>query len=123
MWPAVAMGAMVGAGLRYGVSRWLPLEPGEIPWATLWVNVAGSLLLGAIAGQALAPARHERTRALLGTGFCGALTTFSTFAVELAELGRAGDATTLAAYALMSVVFGLGAARAGLQLGRAVVVK
>lgn len=70
----VALGAAVGAPLRWLVGR---LVPG--PRGTLVVNVLGSALLGASLG--LGPSSY----ALVGTGFCGALTTFSTFAVEAVE--------------------------------------
>ena len=70
----VALGAAAGAPLRYLVSLWLPG-----PRATLLVNVAGSAVLGALVHPSPGVA------ALVGTGFCGALTTFSTFAVEVAQ--------------------------------------
>ena len=70
----VALGAAVGAALRFSVSRALPG-----PRGTLAVNAAGSLLLGLVAGL---PAGAG---ALLGTGFCGAFTTLSTFAVEAVD--------------------------------------
>ena len=70
----VALGALVGAPLRFAVSRLLPGERG-----TLAVNVAGSFVLGTLVGSS------GSTYALLGTGFCGALTTFSTFALEAVD--------------------------------------
>lgn len=70
----VVLGAAIGAPLRFLVARWLPGLR-----ATLVVNVAGSALLGALAHP------DASTAALVGVGFCGALTTYSTFAVEVAQ--------------------------------------
>jgi CrcB protein len=70
----VALGASVGAPLRFLVAQAIPG-----PRATLLVNVVGSALLGALAQPSAS------TYALVGVGFCGALTTFSTFAVEAAQ--------------------------------------
>jgi len=70
----VALGAAVGAPLRFLVAQWLPGLR-----ATLLVNVAGSAVLGALVHPGAS------TLALVGTGFCGALTTFSAFAVEVAQ--------------------------------------
>lgn len=76
----VVLGAAVGAPLRHLVHRALRGSP----WGTFAVNVAGSALLGALAGAAVSPAML----ALLGTGFCGALSTYSTFGAETVELAR-----------------------------------
>ena len=95
----VALGAAVGAPARLLVSRAVPG-----PRGTLVVNVVGSLLLGLVA--AAAPASY----ALVGVGFCGALTTFSTFALETVE--GAGWR-----YVALSTVLCLAAAAGGLALG------
>ncbi len=103
---AVFIGGVVGALARTGVAEALPPEPGHWPWATLLVNVAGAFVLGAVA------ARGYR-RALLGQGFCGALTTFSAFQLELLHMLDA-DRTGLAlAYAAVSLALGLAAAELG----------
>ncbi len=76
----VALGAAVGAPLRLlAAHRW----DGRWPHGTLAVNLAGSLLLGALVGAAVG----GHALALLGTGFCGALTTYSSFAVQSVTLG------------------------------------
>jgi fluoride exporter len=102
----VVLGGAVGAVVRYAVSRWL--DRGGVPWGTFAVNALGSFVLGVVLGAA-----DPATAALVGTGFCGALTTYSTFALQLVEL----PARRAAAYALGSVATGLVAAAAGLALG------
>ncbi|GAA1041394.1 hypothetical protein GCM10009557_65040 [Virgisporangium ochraceum] len=107
----VALGAAVGAPTRYLVDRWLRVRVGAgFPWGTLLVNVAGSFLLGFLVSL---PA--DRSAAvLLGTGFCGALTTYSTFSYETLRLPRARALT----YVLASVALGVAAAAAGAALAQ-----
>ena len=76
----VALGAAVGAPLRFVTAH---LLDGRLPWGTMLVNVAGSFVLGGVSGLALGP----EGAALLGTGFCGALTTYSAFAVQTHDHG------------------------------------
>ncbi len=76
----VALGAAVGAPLRYLLGHWLD---DRLPWGTILVNLLGSFLLGLFSGLALG----GDEMALLGTGFCGALTTYSAFAVHTHDLG------------------------------------
>ena len=84
----VALGAAIGAPLRYLTDRAIQARQGTtFPWGTFTVNVAGSLLLGYLVGLPVAP----WMAALLGTGFCGALTTYSTFSYETLRLVREGD--------------------------------
>ena len=82
----VALGAAVGAPIRFVCGR---LLDGRLHWGTLAVNLGGSLLLGALTGAGV-PAQGM---ALLGAGFCGGLTTYSSFAVQSIEAGpRRGPA-------------------------------
>ena len=99
-------GGIAGALARAGVVEALPHDPGHWPWATLLVNVAGALVLGAVAARG-------RQRALLGQGFCGALTTFSTLQLELLQMLDAGRAGLALAYAAASLAAGLAAAELG----------
>ena len=105
----VALGAAVGAPLRWWVSTRLDRD-GRTPWGTLAVNVAGSLVLGLLSGSAA----DGDAVALLGTGFCGGLTTYSAFAVQAAARGRAG-----AAYAALTVVGSLAACALGFWVAQA----
>lgn len=104
-----AVGVLARAALLAPVA-----DPGVLPWATLAVNVMGSLLLGLVVG--LLDGRRPRLRAFLGTGVLGGFTTYSAFAVETAVwLTTPLLAVGLAA---ASVVAGVAAAMAGLALGR-----
>jgi fluoride exporter len=99
---AVALGGAAGAAVRWAVVT--SLEVGAFPWPVLSVNVAGSLLLGIV----LAAEWNRPTVRLLlhdgaGVGFCGGLTTFSTFAVEVVELVRADEHAIAVAYTAASL--------------------
>jgi fluoride exporter len=97
-------GGCAGALARTGLLELAPTHAGRWPWVTFGVNVAGSLLLGWIATHR-SPA--SRARALIGTGFCGALTTFSTMQLELLEMLDAERIGVAVLYAGGSVVAGL----------------
>jgi CrcB protein len=109
---AVAAGAIAGAGLRWAVvTRW---SSGRFPWPVFVVNIGGALLLGVLMAEEWA---HPRARLLLhdvgGIGFCGSLTTFSTFAVEVVDLTRDGHGTTAAVYVAASVLASVAAVVVG----------
>lgn len=118
----IAAGGAAGTVLRAAIDQALPVTGSGFPWATLAVNTAGSLIIGLVVVAALeraAPTRYVRP--LLGTGFCGGLTTFSTFAVETDRLVKAGSAGMAAAYVVSSVAAGLVAVAAGAGLARSVI--
>ncbi|WP_243708834.1 CrcB family protein [Actinomadura sp. GC306] len=109
----VAAGAAVGAPLRYLVDRVVQARHnGPFPWGTLTVNVAGSGLLGLLAAL---PAGQGLT-ALAGFGFCGALTTYSTFGYETLRLVEDGVRLQAVLNAGISITAGLGAAYCGMAL-------
>lgn len=105
---AVFAGGTVGALGRAGLDRLLPVDAGSWPWSTFTVNVAGTILLAYFATrlqERLPPSTFRRP--LLGTGLCGALTTFSTLQVELVRLARDGDAALAAGYVAATLGAGL----------------
>ena len=115
-WLLVAAGGAAGAVARFGVARWAAERwAGPFPWGTFAVNVAGSLALGLLLGATAPDAWRART--LLGVGFCGGLTTFSTFGYEAAALLQARDHATALAYVAASLAAALLAVFAGLALG------
>jgi CrcB protein len=119
-WLLVAVGAMVGAPLRYLTDRAVQKRHDTVfPWGTFTVNVAGCLVLGLLSGAAAAGAASPHVQLLLGTGLCGALTTYSTFSYETLRLAENGARFFAAANVVASVVAGLGAAFAGAALAEA----
>lgn len=114
---AIFLGGMLGALLRAGLAEALP-DPGVgWPWATFAVNVVGAALLGY--WFTVLPHTQYR-RPLLTTGFCGALTTFSTVQVELVEMIDAGRLPLACLYLVASIVAGLVGAQAATAVGRRV---
>lgn len=116
----VAVGAAVGAPARYTtdvlITRW---TGGRLPLGTLAVNVVGCFLLGLLTGLGLHHGLSPRWRALAGTGFCGALTTYSAFSQESVGLLRGGRPWAAAITLLGSTALGIAAAAAGLGLALA----
>ncbi|MFH8368844.1 fluoride efflux transporter CrcB [Streptomyces sp. NPDC018031] len=119
-WLLVVLGGMAGAPLRYLADRAVQRRHDSVfPWGTFVVNVAGSLVLGLVTGAVAAGAASSRVQLLLGSGLCGALTTYSTFSYETLRLAESGARVFAAANVLGSVLAGLGAAFAGTELARA----
>ncbi|WP_329146539.1 CrcB family protein [Streptomyces sp. NBC_01456] len=113
-WLLVVAGAMVGAPLRFLTDRAVQSRHDTVfPWGTFAVNVAGSLILGALTGAAVSGAASSYLQLLLGTGLCGALTTYSTFSYETLRLAVDGARGLAAANVAASVLAGLVAAFAG----------
>lgn len=110
---AIFAGGVVGAVARAGLVRAFPWPGHGWPWVTFSVNLVGTLLLGYFVTrlqERLPPSTFRRP--MLATGFCGALTTFSTVQIELIKLARHGEVAVAAAYLLASV----GAALVGMYL-------
>ncbi len=106
----VALGGAIGASLRYLVVLWMAgtAGRGEFPWGTLTVNLVGTAILALLTALVLSGREvATETQLLVGTGFCGALTTFSTVAVELVMLVRAGATMHAITYAATSVLASL----------------
>lgn len=118
-WLLVALGAMVGAPLRYVTDRAVQTRhDSDFPWGTFVVNASGSLLLGVLTGMAGAGALGSEGTALLATGLCGALTTYSTFSYETLRLAERGQRFLAVANVAASVLVGLGAVFLGLTVAR-----
>ncbi|WP_405898637.1 fluoride efflux transporter CrcB [Streptomyces sp. NBC_00727] len=119
-WLLVIAGAAVGAPLRYLTDRAVQSRHDTVfPWGTFTVNMAGCLILGLLTGAVAAGAASSHLQLLLGTGLCGALTTYSTFSYETLRLAEDGAGSYAAANVVASVVLGLGAAFAGVELAGA----
>jgi fluoride exporter len=119
---AIALGGAVGGYVRVGASL-LPGtgSSGSWPWITFAVNIAGAFVLALTVSLLHVRGRlTSRWRLLVGVGFCGALTTFSTLQLELFRMLRAGNDGLAAGYLAASVAAGLAAVAAGLMLGRRV---
>lgn len=104
----VLVGGAVGAPVRYltdlYVRQWLGAA---FPWGTLAVNVVGAFVLGLVAGASAAAGLPQWTLTLVGTGFCGALTTFSTFSFETVRLAEDGHWRSACLNVLGSLAGGL----------------
>ena len=113
---AVAAGSATGGVARYLMTGALQSGTrGAFPIGTLAVNILGSFILGAVARYAVMnPGFSPELRVLLGAGFCGGFTTFSTFSVETLELMQAGDYPRALGYVGVSVVASLAAAAMGM---------
>ena len=114
----VIAGGLVGAPARYLTDLVVQSRhSSRLPWGTLSVNVAGSLILGMVAGLVSADHAPAWVLTLVGTGFCGALTTFSTFSFETFRLLDERLWWTAVANVTGSVAAGLGAVALGFWLG------
>lgn len=119
-WLLVALGAAIGAPLRFLTDRAVQTRHDSVfPWGTLAVNVVGCLVLGVLTGAVTAGAASSHVQLFLGTGLCGALTTYSTFSYETLRLVEDGAKFYAAVNVIIGVVAGLGAVFAGVLFGEA----
>jgi fluoride exporter len=120
----IAIGGMLGAAARFKVTEALPTKHGHFPWATFWINLSGSFLLGfllVVLLERFPAARHVRL--FMATGILGAFTTMSTFAVETALLVKDDHAVTALLYGGGSLAAGLCLAYVGVNIARLTVVR
>lgn len=114
----VFLGGGAGSALRFLISKSLN-QATILPLGTLFVNVAGSLLIGIILGmgyrQQVLSTNHIL---LLATGFCGGFTTFSAFAYENQFFLKSGDLMSFGLYTISSIILGIGAVFGGIYLAR-----
>jgi fluoride exporter len=116
-WVAFVAAAAVGAPLRYLLDGLVgDRVGGAFPWGTFVINASGSLLLGVLTGLALYHGFPKTSKVVLGTGFCGAYTTFSAFTFESVRLVEEGAIATAVRNVLGTVVVCAGAAALGLAL-------
>jgi CrcB protein len=120
----VVAGAAVGAPLRYLTDRAVQSRHDTVfPWGTFVVNVIGSLILGLVTGavgSVSTVGASPETRLAVGTGFCGALTTYSTFSYETLRLLEDKARLLAAANVVAGIVAGLLSAFAGVALSRTI---
>ncbi|MCW2498006.1 fluoride efflux transporter CrcB [Jatrophihabitans sp.] len=108
----VALGAAVGAPARYLADRAVQARHASlVPWGTFTVNMAAALVLGILTG--VGSSASAAALALLGTGFCGSLSTYSTFSFETMRLVDLHQARSAAGYAALTVVTGCSLAALG----------
>jgi CrcB protein len=119
---AVALGGALGTVVRYELALAEPVGGGQFPWATFTANLVGSFVLG-IAVVALADGRRGDVvaRPFAAVGFCGGLTTFSTWMVESVLLTRDGEGGTALLYLVVSLVTGIAVVVLGMVFARKVV--
>ncbi|GAA3840588.1 fluoride efflux transporter CrcB [Streptomyces chiangmaiensis] len=120
-WLLVIAGALVAAPMRYLTDRTVQSRHDTVfPWGTFTVNVVGCFILGLITGAVLAGGISSNVQLLIGTGLCGALTTYSTLSYETLRLAEEGARFFAAANAVASIVAGLGAAFTGAALAQSI---
>jgi CrcB protein len=116
----LVVGGAVGAMARYLLGGAIHKRTnGPFPLSTFVINVTGSLVLGVVTGAVLYSGLANMVKIWVGTGFCGAFTTFSTFTFESVALVERGAVTVALRYALLSLLVATTAAAAGLALGAA----
>ncbi len=118
----VVAGAFVGAPLRYLTDLFIQSRHRSVmPWGTFTVNVTGSLVLGAVMGATSAAGWPPWVVTVVGTGFCGALTTFSTFGFENVRLVEDGAVLEALANVVLSLLAGVVAVFGGWATATALV--
>ena len=118
VWVGLVVAGSIGAPTRFLLDGFVQDHTsGAFPWGTFAINMTGSLALGLLTGAALYHAFPSTPKIILGAGFCGAYTTFSTWTFETVRLLEEGALREAFLNAVMSLLIGVGAAGAGLALG------
>jgi CrcB protein len=120
---AVLVGGCAGGAARFAIVRAWPTGSSGFPWSTLVVNLSGAAALGVLVVVAGSVWRSRYARPLVGTGFCGAFTTFSAVVVDADRLLARGEAGVAVGYLAASFFGGLALAVAGVVLARALVAR
>jgi CrcB protein len=119
-WLLVALGGAIGAPLRYLTDRAVQKRHDTVfPWGTFAANVSGCLVLGLVTGAVAAGAASSQAQLFMGTGLCGALTTYSTFSYETLRLVEDGARFYAGINVIASLVAGLGAVFIGIAFAQA----
>ncbi|MEV0965864.1 fluoride efflux transporter CrcB [Streptomyces sp. NPDC049910] len=114
----VGVAAALGAVARYVLDQYMQyLRPGAFPRGTWLINITGSFVLGLVVGLGARHGLPEQVLTIVGAGFCGAYTTFSTFSYELVRLCEQGQAGKSLLYGASSLAVGLSAVAAGFAVG------
>lgn len=114
----VGAATAVGAVARYVLDQYVQYRnPGLFPRGIWLVNITGSFVLGLLVGLGARHGLPPQVVTIIGTGFCGAYTTFSTFSYDLVHLCEKGQVRLSLLYAGASLAVGLAAAAEGLALG------
>lgn len=116
----VFVGGCLGGWARYAAGTTWPAARGAFPWSTFGVNVVGAFVLAVVVVLATELLQTRYLRAFVGTGFCGALTTFSSVVVGVDELFAQHHLATAIVYLVATIAAGLLAAFVGLVAGRSV---
>ena len=116
----VFVGGGLGSILRYLTGKWVPATwtGAPFPWSVLTVNVVASAILGWVMGWVLARSANEELRLLIGVGFCGGLSTFSSFSYDLVILLQNGRVLAAFFNVLLNVILCTCVAAGGLWLGQ-----
>jgi CrcB protein len=101
----VFLGGGLGSICRYAMGRWISNPSQQFPWATLVINVLSGLIIGVLAGLTLKGSLRPNYQLLLMTGFCGGLSTFSTFSYETLKLLQGPHPILALVYIGASVIF------------------
>lgn len=111
----VFLGGGFGSLLRFAIFLWMRPVGARFPWATLAANGLACFILGVVIAMHTGGHMTDQRRMLLGTGFCGGLSTFSTFISENWGLYQAGQTGTAAVYVLLSLIVCAGCLYLGLK--------
>lgn len=114
----VFIGGGLGSSLRYIISKYLNASS-LLPYGTFLVNILGSLILGVVLGYAIRTnTLNNSSNLILGVGFCGGFTTFSTFSFENYSLIRSGDYLSFSVYFFGSLILGILAVLVGILISK-----
>ena len=117
VWVGLVVAGAIGAPTRFLLDGFVQDHTsGAFPWGTFAINMTGSMALGLLTGAALYHAFPTTPKIILGAGFCGAYTTFSTWTFETVRLLEEGALREAFLNAVMTLLIGIGAAGAGLAV-------